>query len=594
MKNAIRLPGLIAFVVIVSFLIAGTYFFSGSLLKSAIESTGSNIVGARVDVESVALTLSPASIQLQRLTVADADQPMQNLFEFRQAEASVELLKLFMGQLIINELSVEGLKFETARTTSGLIEKKKKTPEEKKEKKLKEAEKKKQLTDALPSSDEILAREPLLVDQRKKEWDEALAEKEQAWKKIEKQLPDSDRIKSYEVRLKNITQGDIKSVGDFKKRSKQLKQLKKDIKEDKKIVASAKAEMQTSQVELNSKLKNLKNAPKEDLKRIKSKYSFDSAGIVNVSSLLFGQQIGEYSELGLYWYKKIKPIVDGLAEEGKQEKVKAQRKEGRYVRFYEESPMPDFLLKKALLSANIERGDLNIDINDLTHQQKIINRPTRLNIHSDALREIQQFSLIGVFDHREKSDNRINFTVKSLAVNDFTVSSSKKSALKLKSANANIAGKLEVVDGQLSGRIDSDFDQAKFISEAESGIAKELGLAIQSINTFNLQTGLSGSIKDLDFSLRSDLDKKLKNAFSQRLKSKQDELAAEVNEKLQQKLADYLKGQDNLHQFTQGEQSLDQTIGNLDKLLEAELDSYADEEKKRQKKKIKDKLKKLF
>ncbi len=594
MKTFIRLPGILAFVVLTGLIIGGIYLFAEPLIKSGIEKAGTEMAGAKVDVGDVQLHLSPASITLYNMSVTDAEQPMQNLFEFDKAEASIDLLKLVMGQTIINDLELQGLRFETARKTSGAVIKQPDIQEQATEEDSALAQGVESISAALPDADDVLAREPLLVDQRKEEWDTAYAEKKQAWENIQNQLPTEEKLKDYEQRLKTLTKGKVKSLEDFNDRKSKLKALKKEIKADKKTLQLAKEEIKNSKTLLQERLNNLKNAPKEDWDRLRKKYSLDEGGLVNISGLLFGNKITAFTSKGLYWYKKIKPYVEKKAGETSKTEEKKERLAGRFVRFPETNPSPDILIKNAAISATIPQGDIAISIHDLTHQQHITKRPTTAQITSTALDNIKNLELSGTFDHRTtQGKDTIQFTLDDVTVDEIKVSGGSDFPLALSSSMANIKGDILLANEKLSGNIHSDFTQAIFTGEAHSSFAEELLLAIQSIDTFDLDAELSGNLKDLDFSLDSDLDKRLKAAFSDRLDAKKQAFQTKINQQLQAKLASYLGDGKQLDIFDD-EENYTQQIENLDKLLEQKLDDYKDQQKKELKDKAKDRLKNLL
>lgn len=594
MKNIIRIPGFLAFIIIIILLVGGVYLFAEPLLKTGIEKMGTAMVGARVDVGEVKLRLNPASISLIKMTVTDVDQPMQNLFEFDKAVASIELLKLMMGQTIINDLAVDGLRFETPRKTSGAIPKKIKSKKQKEEEKLAFKQKVESITAVFPDADDVLASEPLLIDQRKQEWDAIYKEKKQAWEDIKKQLPTEEKLHSYEVKLKAITNDKIKSLDDFNERKDQLKALKKEIKSDKEILLQAQIEIKNSKTILQEHLINLKNAPKEDWDRLRDKYSLDGGGLANLSGLLFGNQINTYTNTGLYWYKKVKPYIESNTNASATEEIKKERLAGRFVRFPESNPMPDILIKKMALSATIARGDLAIKVYNLTHQQNIINKPTTARITSTALNNIKNLELDATFDYRTtKGKSHIQFSLEDVTVDEIKISGGSDFPLALASSLVNIKGEVKITDNQLSGLIHSDFTDAIFLGEAHSSFTKELLIAIQSINAFDLDTQFSGNLKDIDFSLDSNLDKRLKAAFSDRIDIKKQEFEAKINQQLQAKLTRYLGDGNQLDIFGDSK-AYDQQINNLEKLLEEKLDDYKDEQKKELKNKAKNKLKSLL
>jgi uncharacterized protein (TIGR03545 family) len=168
MKKLIRWQGLIAFIGIVVLLSVLFIVFADGIAKRAIEKTGTMVVGAVVDLDDVDLALFPLGLKLKGLRVTNPDEPMKNAFEIMRADFSIDASNLLWRKILINEMTVDGVKFNTQRKKSGAIKvsKKFRAPEKSEQEKL---EKRK-----LPSFDvkdvkTILKKEKLLtIEEAKK------------------------------------------------------------------------------------------------------------------------------------------------------------------------------------------------------------------------------------------------------------------------------------------------------------------------------------------------------------------------------------------------------------------------------------------
>ncbi len=177
MKQWIRWSGLLGFIAITALLVLGWMFAAGPLIKYSIETFGSQAAKAKVEVEDVSLTLSPFGIEVTGVQVANSDKPMENAIQFDRAIADLELLPLLLGKGIVNEVVLSGVEFSTPRQSSGALvdeaqgdddsdsitEKDSTTTTEK-------------ISQSLPSADEILAREPLLTEQRGRKFQSSFTE----------------------------------------------------------------------------------------------------------------------------------------------------------------------------------------------------------------------------------------------------------------------------------------------------------------------------------------------------------------------------------------------------------------------------------
>ena len=77
-----------------------------------------SIVGAEVDVKAD-VKLFPLGITLKELQVTNPDVPETNSFECRHIAFNVDSLNLLRRKVIINEMAVEGMRFDTKRTAAG-------------------------------------------------------------------------------------------------------------------------------------------------------------------------------------------------------------------------------------------------------------------------------------------------------------------------------------------------------------------------------------------------------------------------------------------------------------------------------------------
>src|SRR6056297_229390 len=120
-KNKGLLVGWKAAILLV--ILAGTlgfnYFFKNRLIKTGIESYLQGIFRAQVELESPDLSLLAGIFSFEHLSIANADQPMQNLIEIGRSTLSIDVGRLLSKKLIINEASSREIQFETPRSTSG-------------------------------------------------------------------------------------------------------------------------------------------------------------------------------------------------------------------------------------------------------------------------------------------------------------------------------------------------------------------------------------------------------------------------------------------------------------------------------------------
>ena len=89
------------------------------LLKWSITSAGPALTGARVDVAETRASLLHTRVAIKGLEIADPDQAMQNLASVELVELNLDTAALLRKQAVVNHGIIRGLRFGTARETSG-------------------------------------------------------------------------------------------------------------------------------------------------------------------------------------------------------------------------------------------------------------------------------------------------------------------------------------------------------------------------------------------------------------------------------------------------------------------------------------------
>lgn len=122
MKVAIfRWRALIPLVLLLVLLAAAWLLLADRLGRIAVERGGTAILGARVDVGSLHISLGEGKITIRRLVAASPFDSLKNLVEADELTADMDLLPLLEKKVSIDRLAATGLRFGTERTRSGFV-----------------------------------------------------------------------------------------------------------------------------------------------------------------------------------------------------------------------------------------------------------------------------------------------------------------------------------------------------------------------------------------------------------------------------------------------------------------------------------------
>lgn len=117
-----RWKGIAPLLVFLGLLGALYWLFMDTLVRRSVERGGTALVGARVELTEADVRLAEGVVMLRGLRVTNPRKPMTNLFEADQIVVNVRMAPLLEKKVVIDTVALRGLRFGTARTTSGAVE----------------------------------------------------------------------------------------------------------------------------------------------------------------------------------------------------------------------------------------------------------------------------------------------------------------------------------------------------------------------------------------------------------------------------------------------------------------------------------------
>lgn len=539
----IRWGGLLPFVIIVAAIGIFWNFFIDGIVERTIEKTGSSLVGAKVELDGADVSFFPLGVELTRLQVTNPRDYDENAIEVARIAFDMEPLELLRRKVIINEMAMDGMRFGTERAYPGDIPRSQKTGVRIKEFAKDKYEELELPSFEIPDVKKILEEEDLETMRIVAETRAEFKQEKAKWEQRIESLPDKETFKQYEARLQKLK--NTSGAGGALQAVSEVTKIKKEIEGHLDNLESARKDIQNLVGSLESRVKKAKQAPFDDIKRLRDKYGLSPEGIANLSQRLLGPKVAQLVRDGTYYYRLAAPYLKRDDSGEGPQVVKPVRAKGREVHFKENNPLPEFLISVANISFSLDVGDFSGTVKDITNEQPVLGRPLTVAVAATKLKGIEEIDVNGTFDHTqpEKPSNTLGFDFKSYQARGIVLSQSKQWPITLAGGLADLSGEGTISGGQLDFNIDADLREADLRTAftVQNFIAEALADTIKGVKSMNVKAHVSGSLEDFEIDLQSDLDKILKQAVGSLVAKQMARFEARLKEKIMERVDGPLK-----------------------------------------------------
>ncbi|WP_394169603.1 TIGR03545 family protein [Saccharospirillum alexandrii] len=517
-----RWSGLIAFVVVLSLIIVIGVLFLDNWVKSALEAGGTRVHGAEVNVASVDLSLSPLGFDIRGVQVTDKENPERNLFELGTARLAMDLPKLFLGKISIDDLTVSGLSSGTERDEPGRI-----VPVDTSDSGPGVAQRARDTAASRAESVRAELPEPTdAVDQALTQTRSATNQASTTFERSRSEvgsaltnLPDDDSIEQYDERIEALRGRSLNSLDAIRSARSDLQELQRQALEDQLSVAAARQAANAAVSNSQEALEAVLAAPAADWAALREAYPLNQASAVRAGRLLLGDAIFDRYDQARKYYTQAAPWLRRLAPSGgEQEEAAPARLDGRYVRFDTPNPTPNFLLRQGLISFEADNWPWSLTMSQVTGQQRLTGEPVRLQLmrgeagdeamRIDAVLDRRQATTV---DRFELIGRDLAFSPRSLDLGGVDVDWAP--------GTVDLGGEVTVTGDQVDGLIELSFSGSEFEARGEGRIATTLGDALESIAAFDIGIRVTGDIDAPELQLTSDLDNQIRSALSAALQA---------------------------------------------------------------------------
>jgi len=580
---------------------AGVVIFRNQIAKSIIEKSGSAIAGAKVEVDGVYLKPFTVHIKWDRLQFTNRKNTMQNLFETGNCEFELAFKPLLAGKVLIEEMQLDGMFFETERETDGKLPPKKKREKSQLEKDIEaklmaaiqeNLEKEKSqipifdpgFIDQKVNVDSLMAvldlKTPAKADSLKKlvetrydHWDERL--KNNNYEKDYTSIrSDVLKIKPKEIKTVVALEKNLRLANDVYNRSEKLynnvikdkTQIEKDLKTLKKLK------------------KDIPAWIKHDYQKALALAKLPDISVGNIAAMLFGDRIAD----GLM---KVMENVNTARDLSKPKEIPRKDKMPH---------LPGLWIKEISISAITNDGvHLSGYVHDISNDQKKTQKP--MNIELSGVQEnVGKINIDASFDYRtDKSHENIVLKIDEVPIKNMKMTNFELLPTKLKRGDGKLVSEIDILNGIILSDIYFEIDNVKFDYTSQPEMNERLVRISRSITQAIHKITLNANVKQTEdgfkFKIDSNLDnlivKQLKKILSEEVERAKAELKVRINKELNK----YKRELDGI--ITEREKGIQNEIDKIYSKVDKQKKEIEQKRKdledkiKREKKKIEDKVK---
>ncbi len=495
------------------------FFVVDRLIVREVEHRGSEAVGAVVDLDVADLSAFPLGIELSGLRITNPSSPMQNALDVRRIAGRIDAGALLRGMLVVDALDIEGVRFGTPRATSGAIGEPGGAASGVAGFRIPSFE--------LPSIDEVLAGEELeslaLIESLRADLDSL----EQRWRARLDALPDEEAFADYEKRIEQVLDDDDPLAG-----AQALVELRDQVKRDVRTIRDAARALESELPAVRRRIREARDAPAADLRRLRDRYGLSPAGMSNLSRRLFGEPVEQILQQVLRWSEPFNAALGG--EQAGPGEVDPPG-----------GGLQGFLIRVARVSVDLERGGIQGVVENITGDQSTFGQPMTFAFESQALPGLEELTVTGTFDRvrPEAPADSISFRLAGYDATGATLSQSSEWPIRVGRGWADVDATLKLTAGgaiDASARLHLRNAELEAPFRGDSPLAAPMADAVEAIRELDVRVTARGTRSDYELEIESNVDRALSDAVGGMLRQQSARFERELGERIRERAGKFL------------------------------------------------------
>ncbi len=612
----IRWKGVLFLLILVALIFILSLIFTDRWLENQLERVGSQIVGAKVEIEDLDFSFFGAHLKIAKLQVTNPKHTMRNLLETGACELNFEFWPLLSKKIIVENFQIHNVRYNTPRKTDGALPEKLKKESKKPnllQKSLQKVVQNIEQNTALPLQNAkasinitqviktLELQSPKKIDSLQK----ALSLSFERWQKRLQNPEYQHDLQEIEKQLKQIDPQKIKDLKTLQRNINTLKSIRKKLTQLSDSITITKNALQTEISNFGNSLSLVDDWIAQDYQKALAKAKLPEFSRKNIARMLFGATVVSRFEQYLAYIQSARYYLNKM-KSNKPKKQKPPRLKGQDIYFFSPHGRPDFWIKKASLSGQTNDGlQMAGIIKDIISDQRFIKRPTTIKLESKSQTQ-RFFRLTGQLNYlQEVPQETFEVNYRGFSLNNTKISNSPYLPAQIRKGIGQLSAQLWFKGDTVNSKIyfEAKNLQLELPSQANLSLPQKLVFeTLNNIKKLNLKARVLGQAGHWKININSNLDDLLLQKFKEQLSAQfvkaKKRLRQEIEKKIKPEREKFLSF---VHQkqawLTDQIQKQETTLKKLQndlKQRQQELEKRVQEEKKKAGKQLQDKIKGWF
>jgi len=602
------------------------YLFIDSWIESGMEYAGEKVVGAKVEIDRLHVTINPISIEFARMQVANPNDTWKNLFETGRVRFALNFGQLLRGKYIVETMEVNNLILATKRTTDGSI------PKPKEEKPAAQVQLTDQAKPALAPQDskssisfdiDKIKRELKIdsllnpknlatyrqIDSLKKQINDAGVQ----WKTTLDEIDKSKaKLADIETRAKAININNIKTVQAASDALNNANIILTNANEIKNTFQTQKTLLTDDVNKFSESIKNLDDLVAKDFRNLLNMAHLPDVSMKGLAEMLLGKEILSKAYEYLGYVETAKNKIQNSSDKPPIETP--ARFKGQNIYFPIERAYPKMWIKKVLISGGTDKSQdpqyfyAKGEVLNITNNQRITGFPLTFNL-SATKGGTTTLSLGASIDRRKELPvDKYNAVLTGLPLKQMSLGQANFLPATITNAFANASITVIIPGNKFDSHTKIFLNNMNlvFLRDPQSIVERIVRDVLASIHGFNVDLRMWRNENKFDVSFTTDLDDQLvsstKKVIGDEITKIQNDLRNKLNAKITEKRTELEKLYNEKREIVMSKLKEYENIFNeklaLVESKKKEIENRIEQEKKKQTddvtKKAKDALKGIF